>query len=46
MGDRGPLPLGLDCSECGHCVAICPVNAVSLHGYDMGEVIHYSSDLA
>ncbi|MGL4392780.1 MAG: nitroreductase family protein, partial [Fusobacteriaceae bacterium] len=26
------------CIECGHCVAVCPVNAISIENYDMGEV--------
>lgn len=26
------------CGECGHCVAICPQNAVKMQGYDMSEV--------
>ena len=37
-----------ECIHCGHCVAICPVNAVSIPEYDMEEVeeykeTHYSS---
>ena len=27
-----------DCFHCGHCVAVCPVNAVSLDDYDMADV--------
>ncbi|WP_303864479.1 nitroreductase family protein [Alkalibaculum bacchi] len=27
-----------NCMECGHCVAVCPQNAVSIEGYEMGEV--------
>lgn len=26
------------CMECGHCIAVCPMNAVTLPGYDMDEV--------
>lgn len=26
------------CLECGHCVAVCPKNAVSMPNYDMNEV--------
>lgn len=29
------------CLKCGHCIAICPVSAVSISGYDMNEVIAY-----
>lgn len=29
------------CMQCGHCVAICPQNAVSIPDYDMGEVETY-----
>lgn len=30
-----------DCLQCGHCVAVCPVNAVSIPEYDMDEVEEY-----
>ncbi len=31
------------CLECGHCVAICPTNSVSMDGYDMSEVVSKDS---
>lgn len=30
-----------DCFQCGHCVAICPANAVSIPEYDMEDVEEY-----
>ena len=33
-----------NCLECGHCVAICPKAAVSMHGYDMNEVLEYNKN--
>jgi len=38
------VPLNNVCLSCGHCVAICPQNAVSLNEYDMDEVIEYNKD--
>ncbi len=32
------------CFKCGHCIAICPTNAVSSNTLDMKEVIEYSKD--
>lgn len=32
------------CMECGHCVAVCPVSAVSIPAYDMAEVEEYHAD--
>jgi heterodisulfide reductase subunit A-like polyferredoxin len=32
-------PLFKSCLNCGHCIAVCPQNAVSIDGYDMNEVI-------
>lgn len=29
---------GNACMECGHCIAVCPMNAVTLPGYDTSEV--------
>ena len=31
-----------DCIQCGHCVAICPQEAVSIPEYDMADVEEYS----
>ena len=33
-----------NCMHCGHCVAICPVGAVSIPGYDMEDVEEYEKD--
>lgn len=32
-----------DCLQCGHCVAVCPVNAVSIPEYDMEDVEEYEA---
>ncbi|MGL4403487.1 MAG: nitroreductase family protein [Fusobacteriaceae bacterium] len=32
------------CFKCGHCIAICPVDAVSTDEYDMNDVIEYDKD--
>lgn len=32
------------CLNCGHCIAVCPENAISINEYDMGEVIDYKED--
>lgn len=29
------------CIECGHCIAVCPQNAIVLENYPMAEVIEY-----
>lgn len=29
------------CFKCGHCIAVCPTNAISMDEYDMEEVINY-----
>lgn len=34
------------CIQCGHCVAICPVGAVSIPEYDMADVEAYDADSA
>ena len=34
-----------ECLECGHCVAVCPKNAISIEGYDQETEI-YSGDFA
>lgn len=34
------------CMECGHCIAVCPQNAVVMDGYDMSEVLESSLDSA
>ena len=30
--------VGAECLQCGHCVAICPENAVAIPEYDMADV--------
>lgn len=37
-------PLYKSCLSCGHCIAVCPQNAVDIDGYDMNEIIDYSKD--
>jgi len=32
------------CIECGHCIAICPVNAILIDEYNMKDVIEYNKD--
>lgn len=32
-------PANIRCMDCGHCVAVCPTNAVTLLGYNMDEVV-------
>ena len=29
------------CIECGHCIAVCPKNAITLENYSMSEIIEY-----
>lgn len=33
-----------ECLECGHCVAVCPANAVSIDGYDMDDIEEYEEE--
>jgi len=37
-------PLNKLCLNCGHCIAICPQNAVNIDIYDMDEVKKYSPE--
>ncbi|MBC3888038.1 4Fe-4S dicluster domain-containing protein [Acetobacterium paludosum] len=37
-------PKNVNCIKCGHCIAICPVNAVSITDYDMTEVKEYDAE--
>lgn len=32
-----------NCFKCGHCIAVCPVNAISMDDYNMYEVVEYDS---
>ncbi len=33
-----------ECFQCGHCVAVCPVGAVSIPEYDMADVEEYKAE--
>lgn len=33
-----------NCVKCGHCIAICPVRAISTDDYDINEVIEYNKN--
>ena len=33
------MPPQVPCLDCGHCLAVCPMEAVSLEGYDQSEVV-------
>lgn len=41
---EGKAQVKKDCIQCGHCVAVCPVNAVSIPEYDMDDVEEYEAD--
>lgn len=41
---QGIAEVERSCLQCGHCVAICPVKAVSIPEYDMDDVWEYSAD--
>lgn len=32
-----------NCMLCGHCVAVCPRNAISIESYDMNEVLEFNN---
>ena len=34
----------ITCFKCGHCIAVCPVNAITTDEYDMHEVKEYSKE--
>lgn len=36
--------VGAECLQCGHCVAICPENAVAIPEYDMADVEEYEKE--
>ena len=36
--------MGAECLQCGHCVAICPENAVAIPEYDMADVEEYEKE--
>lgn len=44
MVDRRAFVENKRCIKCGHCIAICPVNAVTMDDYDMSEVINFDKE--
>lgn len=34
----------ITCFKCGHCIAICPVAAVSTDEYNMSDVVEYNQE--
>jgi len=34
----------ITCFKCGHCIAVCPTNAISIDEYSMDEVIDYDKE--
>ncbi|MBK5245150.1 MAG: nitroreductase family protein [Eubacteriaceae bacterium] len=43
MKDEKAQATNITCIKCGHCIAICPVNAVSMTDYDMADVKEYDA---
>ncbi|MGL5088477.1 MAG: 4Fe-4S dicluster domain-containing protein, partial [Cetobacterium sp.] len=33
-----------NCFKCGHCIAVCPTNAVSTDDYNMTDVLEYDEE--
>jgi nitroreductase/NAD-dependent dihydropyrimidine dehydrogenase PreA subunit len=44
LKEKQAVPKNEACNLCGHCIAVCPVNAVSMNDYDMKEVKEYEKD--
>lgn len=43
--EDGKAKVKMKCMECGHCVAVCPVGAVTMDGtYDMPDVMPYDAE--
>ena len=43
--EDGKAKVKMKCMECGHCVAVCPVGAVTMDGaYDMADVMPYDAE--
>ena len=42
--EDGKAVVKKECFLCGHCVAICPVGAVSIPEYDMEDVEEYDRE--
>ncbi|GHU64479.1 reductase [Clostridia bacterium] len=38
LKEENPVIRHTGCMECGHCVSICPVCAISIEGYDLSEL--------
>lgn len=34
----------ITCFKCGHCIAVCPTNAITTDEYNMDEVVEYSKE--
>lgn len=43
---EGKAAVSADCFHCGHCVAVCPQNAVTMPDYPMEEVREYEESCA
>lgn len=43
-GDKAEFTKPDSCFKCGHCVAVCPKNAVSMDEYNMDEVKEYKKE--
>lgn len=44
MVDGKAIAKNVRCIKCGHCIAVCPQNAVSTDDYDMNEVLEYDDE--
>ena len=45
MNEAGKAEIrNITCIACGHCIAICPSNAVSTDNFDMDEVVEYQKE--
>ncbi len=44
MEDGHAKIMNVTCIECGHCVAVCPTNAITADGYDRNEILEYSEE--
>ncbi len=44
MKDEKAYIKNITCFKCGHCVAVCPVNAITTDEYNMGEVVEYNKE--
>ncbi len=42
--ENGKAAVSGDCFRCGHCIAVCPKNAVSITDYPMDEVQEYDAE--